>query len=53
MRDAPEYERIRNYILDNPVRRGLAPDPAEYLFSSASMTLDEVPQRLKPVAWSA
>ncbi len=34
----------------NPVRRGLVPLPEEFPYSSANMTLDEVPQWLKPAA---
>jgi len=50
VRDATEYERIRNYIHDNPVRRGLVSTAAQYPYPSAntSLRLDEVPSRLKP-----
>jgi putative transposase len=50
VRDEAEYSRMRNYILQNPVRRGLAELPTDYPFSSAqkSRCLDEVPERLKP-----
>jgi len=48
VRDANEYARFRHYIHMNPVRRGLVPAPEEFLNSSATLRLDEVPQRLKP-----
>ncbi len=49
VRDAVEYERMRNYIRQNPVRRGLAVKAGDYPYSSAntSWQLDEVPDRLK------
>ena len=34
----------------NPVRRGLVPSPEEFLYSSAVLKLDDVPQWLKPAA---
>ena len=50
VRDDSEYVRMRNYIHQNPVRRGLAETAANYPYSSASTSqrLDEVPDRLKP-----
>jgi putative transposase len=50
VRDEEEYARMRNYIHQNPVRRGLAGVATEYPYSSAntSRRLDEVPERLKP-----
>ena len=50
VRDMHEYLRMRTYIHDNPVRRGLAQMPSEYSYSSAATAfrLDEVPERLKP-----
>lgn len=50
VRDEDEYERMRNYIHHNPVRRGLAERATKYAYSSActSWRLDEVPDRLKP-----
>jgi len=50
VRDEQEYERMRNYIHENPVRRGLAERSTDYAHSSArtSWRLDEVPDRLKP-----
>ncbi len=51
VRDAIEYERFREYIHQNPVRRRLAVVAEQYPYSSAAIVfpLDEVPQRLKPV----
>ena len=51
VRDAKEYERFREYIHENPVKRGLALVVAEYRYSSAAETspLDAVPRWLKPV----
>jgi putative transposase len=50
VRDIDEYGRMRSYIHDNPVRRGLAETALAYPYSSAatSVSLDEVPDRLKP-----
>ena len=50
VRDAAEYARIRTYIQENPVRRGLVEAAADYPYSSAnpSHPLNEVPERLKP-----
>ena len=52
IRDSLEYERFKNYIWQNPVKRFLANSPEEYPYSSAnpSFQLDPVPQRLKPVS---
>jgi putative transposase len=50
VRDAEEHARFRHYIHMNPVRRGLVPAPEEFLYSSARLRLDEVPQWLKPAA---
>jgi putative transposase len=51
VRDFGEYERIRAYIRENPVKRCLAISAEKYLYSSAAadFVLDEVPQRLKPL----
>ncbi len=51
VRDALEYEKFREYIHQNPVKRKLAAVAQEYPYSSAAgvFPLDEVPQRLKPV----
>jgi putative transposase len=50
VRDAQEYARYRDYIHQNPVRRGLVSSAEEWTYSSASgaYSLDDVPQRLKP-----
>jgi putative transposase len=50
VRDANEYVRFRHYIHMNPVKRGLVPAPEEFPYSSTILTLDEVPQWLKPAA---
>jgi REP-associated tyrosine transposase len=51
VRDELEYERFREYIHQNPVKRGLATAAEKYPYSSAAgiLPLDDVPQRLKPV----
>ncbi len=51
VRDWAEFQRFRNYIHENPVRRGLVSIAAEYPYSSANpkFEVDEVPQRLKPL----
>jgi REP-associated tyrosine transposase len=50
VRDELEYERFREYIHQNPVKRRLAAMAREYPYSSAAevFSLDKVPQRLKP-----
>lgn len=50
VRDLAEYERMRAYIHQNPVRRALVRNVDDYPYSSAktSCHLDEVPERLKP-----
>ena len=52
VRDAAEYQKIREYIHRNPVRRGLVNSAELFAYSSAhpGFRLDEVPQRLKPAA---
>lgn len=54
VRDASEYLRIRSYVRENPVRRGLVEAANEYPYSSArtAFRLDEVPERLKPGLYS-
>jgi REP-associated tyrosine transposase len=49
--DAETYARMRDYINNNPVKRGLAPAPEHYPYSSAcrAFELDAPPQGLKPV----
>lgn len=51
VRDASEYERLREYIRQNPVRARLTAMAKGYPYSSANpkWLLDAVPQRLKPV----
>src|SRR5271165_2975824 len=51
VRDRGEYQRIRSYIVHNPVRRNLAARADDYGYSSikAIDRLDEVPEGLKPV----
>jgi putative transposase len=55
IRDSPEYQRFKDYIWQNPVKRFLAKTPQEYPYSSANPTfdLDPVPQRLKPISLRA
>ncbi len=52
VRDESDYEQHRRYIHLNPVRVGLVETPRDYPYSSAhsGFSLDEAPQRLKPVA---
>jgi putative transposase len=51
VRDAEEYFAFREYIQQNPVKRGLAVKAGGYRYSSAwpGMVLDQAPQRLKPL----
>jgi putative transposase len=51
VRDAEEYFAFREYIRQNPVKKGMARLPEEFPYSSAwpRFRLDEAPQRLKPV----
>lgn len=55
VRDAVEYENIKQYIRQNPVRAGLVERREDYPYSSANarFELDEVPQRLKPLTFAA
>jgi len=55
VRDIDDYQAFRRYILENPVKKGLASADHEYSYSSArtAFVLDELPQRLKPVGWTA
>jgi len=52
VRDLNEYENFRRYIAENPVKRGLADRPQDYLYSSAASQTpgDPLPPRLKPPA---
>lgn len=49
VRDSSEYQNMRDYILDNPVKAGLCVRREDFPYSSIAMELDEVPQRLKPL----
>jgi putative transposase len=55
VRESAEYEKMRIYIHQNPVRARLVKCAEDYLYSSANpkYQLDEVPQRLKPVGFAA
>jgi len=48
--DSEHCSRVKEYIAQNPVKRGLAEKPADYLYSSirGGFELDDVPQGLKP-----
>ena len=48
--DAHDYEKHRQYVYRNPVKRGLSPTPEEYAYSSANprFEMDTMPQWLKP-----
>ena len=52
IRDSLEYQRFKDYIWQNPVKRFLAKSPEEYPYSSANpcFILDPVPQGLKPIS---
>jgi len=52
IRDSLEYQKFKDYIWQNPVKRFLAESPEEYPYNSANpcFTLDPVPQRLKPIS---
>jgi putative transposase len=51
IRDWNDYEQHVEYLRFNPVRAGLCSSPEQFAYSSASglYSLDDVPQRLKPV----
>lgn len=51
VRNSLQYEQSREYIHENPVRRGLVDEPQLYPYSSASgrFVLDPRPEGLKPV----
>jgi len=55
VRDMTEYEKMKVYIHQNPVRAGLVQRAEDYPYSSATpkFHLDDVPQRLKPVGFRA
>lgn len=50
VRDYEDYLRSKEYLVMNPVRKGLCRMPQEWPYSSASgkYKLDPLPQRLKP-----
>ena len=49
--NAQGFERMRDYIHNNPVKRGLVSEAGNYQYSSANgrFALDPAPQGLKPV----
>jgi putative transposase len=51
VRDSEEYFSFREYIRQNPVKRGLGQSEEHYVYSSAvpGLDLDRAPQRLKSV----
>jgi putative transposase len=55
IRDSLEYQKYKDYIWQNPVKRFLARTAEEYPYSSAnpSFKLDPAPQRLKPISSAA
>jgi putative transposase len=55
IRDSLEYQKFKDYIWQNPVKRFLARTPEEYPYSSANpyFQVDPVPQRLKPISSTA
>jgi putative transposase len=50
-RDYEDYLRSKEYLVMNPVRKGLSITPQDYPYCSASgrYSLDPLPQRLKPL----
>ncbi|HYX67635.1 MAG TPA: transposase [Terriglobales bacterium] len=54
-RSSAEHAKLRNYIHENPVRRGLCERAEDFPFSSANpkFELDDVPQWLKPPSLKA
>ena len=55
IRDAEECAAAKQYIRENPVKAGYVASPRDYSNGSASglYELDDLPQRLKPVAKEA
>jgi len=51
--DREGFEKVRSYIWNNPVKRGLASSAEHFPFSSANSTFvtDPPPQGLKPVTF--
>jgi putative transposase len=52
--NSQQYDRTREYIHNNPVKRRLVIEPGLYPYSSAygGFELDPVPQGLKPVSFT-
>jgi hypothetical protein len=54
VRDSLEYQRFKDYVWQNPVKRFLVRSAEDYAYSSAHASfrssLDPVAQRLKPVS---
>jgi putative transposase len=55
IRDFDDYQAHVRYIEQNPVKRGIVGSAREYAWSSAraGVALDDIPQRLKPLARAA
>ena len=55
VRDSLEYQRFKDYIRQNPVKRFLVESPEKYPYSSANplFQLDPAPQGLKPISLTA
>jgi len=57
VRNSLEYQRFKDYIWQNPVKRFLGRSPEEYPYSSAHpsfrSSLDPIPRRLKPISSAA
>jgi putative transposase len=55
VRESLEYQKFKDYIWQNPVKRFLAKTPEDYPYSSAhpAFQLDPAPQRLKPISLAA
>jgi putative transposase len=55
VRGAEDYYNFKQYIRQNPVKRGLVAAFTDYPYSSArpEFVMDEVPQRLKPSSLTA
>ena len=53
VRHAREFEKIRNYIEENPVRAGLVREASEYRWSSAGWATGGSPadQGVRPTSW--
>jgi hypothetical protein len=53
IRDSLEYQKFKDYIWQNPVKRFLSRTPEEYNSANPSFQLDPVPQRPKPISLAA